>query len=737
MKDPSPTLILHLSDLHLSGAAGTSDFADYKVDLVNDKERLSRVKILETTLDQLGIRLKELDLQLQYVVVSGDITVGYAADGFSALPRLLKKLGKAAPSAHRVIVVPGNHDVRWKTPAGSKNRYSRFLKLVEQEQYSCPWIDKISGKSDDPLIHDPGQGILIIPINSSNWCGSLEPLKELQDTEYESLGPKVQQEIDRHRLYDLARVSSDQLERLSSAISSWEDAQSPEVKQQTVRIAVLHHHLLPVGEKEELKPFESISNIGLLLRFLADYKIHLVMHGHKHESQVSYYTIGDLEAQHRLLIVSESTLGGVEYSKDSVAKLLEINATPNAPYIKLFDIPAVQAGRRLSWEKIKRSERKLLLWDELVPWAPEAPQATVITGDTVESVYNKLRTTIGEAESACYNLICHIRCGDGSFSVPESMPEPRGVPRDEREDWVRRRVQWWQAPEVGFPLEHFNHGSRIFDWHGKDQLENVVEALLKKGQSHRALAQLLDPRTDVFDASPSFPALCQIQFYTRRLGHEYVVYCNGYFRHQEMRLWWLVNVFELHDLLSEVVGRCNSKGMKAKEGGVTTIAAMADWHEYDGWIAVPILDEWHATNQELLKEMAFSAAFPEHIQTSEDRQRLKSSWLSAADSLMLLGADDEAVFAIKPPITQHGLAFVVNELDWYLGRSGSSDSAEELLKVLKEVQMCHKRLESTWQETAGASRNEKKIRKTVEELRGALRPLPQIVETSYNADPAQ
>ena len=428
-----------------------------------------------------------------------------------------------------------------------------------------PWIDGNSEKNYDPLIRDRDHRVLIIPINSSDWCGIFNPLKKLREKEYKLLPDKVQREIDHHRLLDVARVSQDQLDRLSSAISQWETEESPDVIDQTIRVAVLHHHLLPIGEREEIKPFESITNIGLIRRFLADNKIHLVLHGHKHEQQVSYQTIDGVDPSHRVLIVSGSTLGGVKHPTSSVAGLLKISAIPDAPYLNLYDIPAVQRGRRLSWEEVAKSKRRFFLWDEQIPRQPEAIHSTVIVGGTVKSIYNKLLTTLGKTNGTCYNLICHLDCNKLKITIPESMPVPSGRTSDKRAEWIKNRVGWWQDRQIHPPLEHFNHGSRIYDWHGHDQLDNVVNALLRNRESHRAVIQLLDPRRDVFDAKSSFPALCMIQFYIWRTNGEEYVFCNGYFRHQELRLWWLVNVFELYELLSNVVLECNKKEMNVKK----------------------------------------------------------------------------------------------------------------------------------------------------------------------------
>jgi len=74
------------------------------------------------------------------------------------------------------------------------------------------------------------------------------------------------------------------------------------------KIAILHHHPLPIPFSEELEKFLILKNAGELLRLLAQCKVDLVLHGHKHESVISSLNMGtSYGATRKLFVVSCGT----------------------------------------------------------------------------------------------------------------------------------------------------------------------------------------------------------------------------------------------------------------------------------------------------------------------------------------------------------------------------------------------------------------------------------------------
>jgi hypothetical protein len=70
-------LILHLTDLHLGNAADDS-LGDYKSEFAPIGERVTRQKVLHSTLTALTRHLGEAGEQLDAVVISGDISYANA-----------------------------------------------------------------------------------------------------------------------------------------------------------------------------------------------------------------------------------------------------------------------------------------------------------------------------------------------------------------------------------------------------------------------------------------------------------------------------------------------------------------------------------------------------------------------------------------------------------------------------------------------------------------------------------
>jgi 3',5'-cyclic AMP phosphodiesterase CpdA len=217
-------LILHLSDLHL----GNRIHDDYKNECVPLEERISRAGLLRTTLRELGNEFRRNGDRLDAVIVSGDITVANNEDGFQMLPELLNELGDNYPGNERTIITPGNHDVTWFTNPSTPDHYANFLRYIRDSGYITPLLDGIDvdargviNNQDNHFLLSPNYDWMIIPINSSNYSGSLEPIGDIPDDLWNEI-PRllselgldqdmVRGELTHLRLHDVARVSNAQL----------------------------------------------------------------------------------------------------------------------------------------------------------------------------------------------------------------------------------------------------------------------------------------------------------------------------------------------------------------------------------------------------------------------------------------------------------------------------------------------------------------------------------------------
>jgi 3',5'-cyclic AMP phosphodiesterase CpdA len=174
-------LILHLTDLHL-GTTGLDPLDDYKSDFVPISERVTRHRVLASTLSALSRHLTESDCTIDAILISGDVTYANGIEGFEALAATLEILGDRLPPPERIVVVPGNHDVRWGTEPSSPERYENFLTYIRGRGYVTPVLDGIDLHPPPPERHQlllDGGKVQIVPLNSSNYCGVIAPLRYL------------------------------------------------------------------------------------------------------------------------------------------------------------------------------------------------------------------------------------------------------------------------------------------------------------------------------------------------------------------------------------------------------------------------------------------------------------------------------------------------------------------------------------------------------------------------------
>lgn len=634
-------LILHLSDLHM----GSNDvIGDYKSDIVSLSERTTRLGLLEGTLRELGKQLKNKKKSLDAVVVTGDITTGNNEEGFKKLPLLLKELGDDCPPNERIVVIPGNHDVTWSTPASSPDRYKHFLALIRPQNYITPILDKVDSTPLEYSNHcllDLDNEWVILPINSCNYSGSLEPIKyadleniwenipNLLNRQLSSIDvPKTKEALRKLRQHDVARVSLDQLISLKKLLEETQQqiCDSGKDPNRFLKIVLIHHHLLPVSVLEEFKSFESISNLGHLRYFLKENGIDLVLHGHKHTGYVywdniyDYNPSGDALGSHRVLVVSGATIGGKGYQQSEICRLIEVEERKPAPIISITSIPVVHAGGTLP----SQTPRHFQLWGQEKEYNIFNPELKIIDGDTLEDVYSRILTVINKVAThkKMLNIVCQVKSPSDPLLLPSRYPNVPGV---DKQEWFKEIVTWWQSNQPSLAqrtqFTEFTHGTRIFSYGDDrgsspslDQLRRIIGVLLKDDESSRAIAVLVNPLTDDIEKENlQFPSFSLTQFVIRKNQDNWYLDCIGYFRKQEMRYWWPVNVAELHALQLGVLNRVKDKYHGLKVGTITTIAAIAvaGGENAIPKVAVPLIDQYFDKDKDKLWSMVYAVVFPD------------------------------------------------------------------------------------------------------------------------------
>jgi 3',5'-cyclic AMP phosphodiesterase CpdA len=608
--------LLHLSDLHLGGAPDAQVLDDYKSEIVPVAERNTRHRALRSTLRALGGYLRRQGEVLDAIIITGDVTIAGRRDGLEQISGLLAELKESCPPPERIMVTPGNHDVAWETPPGSAARYATYLATIRSAGYVTPILDGIdideNGTRITALQHHlvlDGGAVVVVAINSCNYSGMLEPLRGITEDEWQRIPSllasdevAVRKELRRLRLHDVARVSATQLDALADVISGCDG--------RAVIAAAVHHHLLPVSTREEFKSFESITNLGLLRSFLRDNNVRVVLHGHKHEHAIYWdhiYDIADATPAHQTLVISGSTIGGVDFTKRDVARLVTIEARTRAPEASVGSIPAIDPGHKLT---ALPPTQPYKLWEATTARA-RPMHARVVTGQTLDETYDHIVAIYGGVSPTTLipNLLCEISDVPPQPGIPVHYPEIPGEAPENRQQWFEHMVRWWQRRETRLRERFsFTHGERLYRYGASatNQVADAIRALREKENTSRAVMTLLLPSFDLeAGAKRKFPHFCTLQFYITSISTPQL-HCVAYFRKQEMRYWWPVNVAELVSVREEVFAQLQTEYQGITRGTITTIAGIAYASDTCPKVAVPLIDRLLDEDPDALWELTYA-----------------------------------------------------------------------------------------------------------------------------------
>lgn len=580
--------ILHLSDLHLGTEDPWERQTDDKVGLTPSDEN-SRLSVLETALASVRehIAAKAQFEELNAVVVSGDCTSGYDAAGFTRFRELLQK-AQLVPN-EKVIVVPGNHDVDWTadpgTPQKPTEKYKLFLENTRNVGMRTPLCDGVD--TDGYAAANPtAQPVLwlddavVVSLNSANWCGARAA--DSATARGRKAAPL--------KTYDVARVSEWQLDLLTDALRE-------RPTRNLVRIAVLHHHLLPVSEDEEVKEFESFTNLARLRAWLRRHQFQVVLHGHKHRPVLIWddiFDLGDFDAPPaRVAVVSgprPSSWG------EPICRIIRAGEATGRL--------AVAGAPRIIVDTIHAQRHEHLLVPDpiavpLDPGEPYEPTSLSIEAETADAVYERLLDTLGDRSEKLLNVTCVVRSAKSAEKPPTNFTKVN-LP----EQWLKDIVDWWQKASpslVATGDAPFNHGERLY---GSGTHVGALDVAAGKLGSTTAMALLIsDAELRGAKASPTFVA---IQLVKANDAQGSRLDCVGYFRKQDMTLWWPVNVAELRAIQKYVLDLDEAEGIRA--GRLVTIAAEAIRDDVLPKLEGTIVDRSVDLRPDVLMTMAYQAA---------------------------------------------------------------------------------------------------------------------------------
>lgn len=626
-------LLLHLSDLHLT--SGTTDnLGDDKARILRPEQAQSRRRKMKDSLRELDEALRNAGQTLDSIVITGDITSFGEPEGFDYLPEILAGLGKSLPPKDRILVVPGNHDVVKGTPSGSEQRYERFVK-IRANGYRTAYLEGVDLDDDrtvrpgprlPPVITAIDGSFVLVGLNSANNCW-------VPDNRYSGLADQVDivrksrmsagvqgliELIDLGEATDMARVDQTQLTTATALLSE----ASPAGSGVPLRIVALHHQIAPVSSTEEVKEFESITNLGAFRQWLAGSEIGLVLHGHKHKGAalVESYTPTQSEERepHVLLVLGAPSLQ--REREDVFGRLLDIRtASLGIGGIYIADVPARDEG--VGYELSALKQRYLAL--------DRSAELGLIADKTAGDVYRRVLAQRGRLMGLPSPLVCRIENGPSALAVPDQYPDiPAGA---DPQEWFETTVAWWQRRTKGKAAE-FNHGERLFRKSSdrRDRIDRIVDELKKKEGTSRAIALLIDGSGDLDHTDTEYPAFISVQFVIEDKKLNLI----AYYRKQEMPHWWPINVGELARLQREVLTRMGEDRGVVSAGSIATVTAMPVNGVGVPRVAVPWIDRIADSDENLLPlvlPLLRSSVSESRNGVKDMWERVTSDWVPGPD----------------------------------------------------------------------------------------------------------
>jgi 3',5'-cyclic AMP phosphodiesterase CpdA len=666
-------LLLHLTDLHLDTSPGSGIISDGKVDVIDDASLQKRISTIRTSLAALRLALIRDERELDAIAITGDITHRGNPDGFALLSQLLEPLGEMRPSNDRILIVPGNHDVALGSEPSERSRYEGFLTLRD-DGYLTAWLEGVDidsegnlldGAAPAPIIVAKDQSFALVGINSANHSSSvlavestLAPfLPELRD----SMDPAIRSLLsawEERGAADIARVDPAQRTSLARELRS----NPPDGK--AVRVALFHHHLQPVNDVEEIKPFESMLNLSEFQDWLASNDVAVGLHGHKHVHAVRSirFVPNNHVDPHDLLLICGPSLEEHESNKQGVGILLEFDELhPRGRPVKLSVVPTMSEGTVTSSSVLMPTHHHL-----------DTPgRLGRIEGTSMVEVHRKLLALVGNYGDVVSPLVCHIKDGMSCLKVPSGYPDYTG---DEPiDDWFQEIVRWWQNKDRGRAAS-FNHGERLYSYgfERKNQIDAIVSALRTDRSTTRAVATLVYPIRDA--GAPDFPSFTMVHLLIQddRLN---VV---AYYRKQEMPHWWPVNVAELATIQQYVLSELND--VRISTGSVTTVTARPTSGTSLPRVAVPWIDREADAHRLAHLVIPLFTGF-EVDATIASWQRVFSDWVPARD----------AESADGNPTPTIGIAELASEIERLKALfSSSSAHVEDLRTTLKSIDLSNR-----------------------------------------------
>lgn len=567
--------ILHLSDLH---------FGQLLAAQRKPKKSASAHQFIRgddpCPDDLANILIRDVGEKPAVVVVSGDVGWSGAKDDYAYALQFFTRLKHEWPDVP-FVVAPGNHDVNQALPNARQDEFIAFLKSLHSTDFSQIYPLFNAGAIDRQKLvafnHVAPTGsrdeLLIVAVNSA---------AHLEDS-----GTPI------YIRPDILQGIEDHLQKMA-------------VSPRTLKIFVLHHHLLPFAENNSVgavdpndvkdKPDPTIVwNSAKLQDWLALNSFHVVLHGHKHLShgrEDVLWRRGDASQHGQRIFVIGAGSAGVEAEHREPGEPLSYN---------LLSVARLSEGRwnidvsvRFVDERKAVARGASLYSYEASVGKPSAGAPRIFQAERMDDCHSTIqRVCDGKGLITSFMSVVEdpeyihpntTRIGDAVADADKVKSSFLALhpEYDDKSGWANMSKVEDNLQSTS-PRFRFQHGPRLFGHPGRragtrldeklDDTRPILRAVenIKLSTGSRAYVSLFNPEIDVLSSDEPLPGLMSIQFVKQPPYLDVV----ATFRKLELSFWWVVNMYELGKLLKWAEKKVRSEKLTARR--ITFFSALAEW----------------------------------------------------------------------------------------------------------------------------------------------------------------
>lgn len=320
--------VVHISDFHFDSALTGQYLAEQNARF----EELVKILIEENS-----------KWKIDLIVFSGDFAYKHPKEDFLQCFQFLQRIVNGTiKDFSKLLIIPGNHDIEWSD-------FERAILAPKTGYHFFEFLKKVY--SDD---HEIISSLTGFNINTKSFDNHYDPdsfcwSKTFSNLNVEVIGINtVTIEPD---LLGLGKVSDNIINFIKS---SWFNP----ALGQNLRIAILHHNILPPFSINSLSESKNILNAGQIINTLADYGCNIILSGHCHDSylyNISYAILNHkgFSEMKNISYISTSTTGGYVGSLDRARSFNFISIIPSKNKNKknLLISPVLYDSNQRKWIK--------------------------------------------------------------------------------------------------------------------------------------------------------------------------------------------------------------------------------------------------------------------------------------------------------------------------------------------------------------------------------------------------